>query len=79
MRVPSKGVRPKLARGMQPLRGLTWAGTAYHAAVIVAGGILVPVSLVLFPVPTGKLPQLLYLAIFTQLAALLPIRWRRGV
>lgn len=64
---------------MKPLRGLTWAGTAYHAAVIVAGGILVPVSLILFPIADRKFPELLYLAIFTQLAALLPIRWRRGV
>src|SRR5205823_13829578 len=30
------------------------------------------------PIPQHKLPELVYLAVFTQLAALLPIRWRRG-
>ncbi|HEX6348371.1 MAG TPA: MFS transporter [Candidatus Dormibacteraeota bacterium] len=63
---------------MQPLRGLTWAGTIYHVGVILAGAALVPVSLILFPVHERAIPQLLYLAVFTQLAALLPIRWRRG-
>jgi len=63
---------------MQPLRGLTWGGTVYHVGVIIAGAALVPVSLILFPVQEQNLPELLYLAVFTQLAALLPIRWRRG-
>ena len=63
---------------MQPLRGLSWGGTVYHVAVILAGAALVPISFVLFPIPPQKLPQLLYLAVFTQVAALLPIRWRRG-
>jgi len=78
MRVPPASRQPRLTRGMQPLRGLTWGGTIYHACVIVAGAALVPISLTLFPIRQQAVPELLYLAVFTQLAALLPIRWRRG-
>ncbi|TMF90921.1 MAG: hypothetical protein E6I08_02270, partial [Chloroflexi bacterium] len=46
--------------------------------MIIAGAALVPVAFLLFPIPPTKFTQLVYLAIFTQLAALLPIRWRRG-
>lgn len=64
---------------MRPLRGLTWAATGYFCFVIVLGATLVPVSLILFPVADrGRLQQLLYLAVFTQVAAFLPIKWRRG-
>jgi MFS family permease len=63
---------------MQPLRGLDWAGTAYHVAVILAGAAFIPVSLILFPVHANQVGELLYLAAFTQIAALMPIRWHRG-
>jgi putative nucleotidyltransferase with HDIG domain len=64
---------------MRPFRGLDWKGTAYHATVIVMGSVIVGTSLVCFPIDPHKLLALLYLAAFTQIAALMPIRWRHGV
>lgn len=63
---------------MFPLRGLTWKGTAYICAVVVLGGLIIPLGLRLHPVDVHMLPTLIYLSVFTQVAALMPIKWRHG-
>lgn len=64
---------------MRPLRDLTWAAKVYFCLVILLGAALVPVSLILFPIADrNRLLMLLYLAVFTQVAAFMPIKWRRG-
>jgi putative nucleotidyltransferase with HDIG domain len=68
-----------LAGLMRPLRGLTWGGTIYFLAVILLGAAIVPISLVLFPLrSTHEVLALIYLGVLTQIAALMPIRWRQG-
>jgi putative nucleotidyltransferase with HDIG domain len=49
------------------------------AAAIAASILLVVVGWYIRPLTVGAIPILLYLAIGTQIAALLPIRWRSGV
>lgn len=63
---------------MVPLRGLSWKGTIFVSAVIVLGAMLVPIGIMLHPLTPGLVPTLLYLAVFTQIAALMPIKWRHG-
>lgn len=65
---------------MRPLRGLSWRGTAYLSSVIITGAVLLPLAFVLFPVRRGDtVASLVYLGLFTQLAAMMPIKWRHGV
>ena len=64
---------------MRPLRGLSWAGTAYIATITALGVAIVPVGLVLHPLRSADIPALVYLAVFTQVAALMPLRWRQGL
>lgn len=63
---------------MLPLRGLTWKGTAYICTVVVLSGLIIPLGIALHPVAGAMLPTLLYLSVFTQVAALMPIKWRHG-
>lgn len=64
---------------MRPLRGLTWWGTAYVTAVILVGAAIVPLSLMTFPIRSAdQLLKVVYLGALAQLAAFMPIRWRRG-
>jgi len=64
---------------MKPLQGLNWAGTAYVSAVIVAGAALVPLSWLIEPFGAQRVAILLYLGVLTQIATLMPIRWRQGL
>jgi len=63
---------------VSPFRGFGWAGTCYVAAVIVGGVVAVPIAWLFSPLPVHGLGLILYLGLFTQVAALLPISWRRG-
>src|SRR5207245_9199075 len=47
--------------------------------VFLAGVILPGLGWLLHPVPSDAIPTLLYLAIVTQIGALLPIRWKAGM
>jgi putative nucleotidyltransferase with HDIG domain len=51
----------------------------YLAAVIAVGVVMVPLGWFLHPINADALPTLLYLGIFTQIAALRPIPWRTGI
>ena len=64
---------------MRPLAGLNRQGTVFAAAVIAGGLVFVPLSWRLHPVQVDQLPLLVYLAVFTQVAAMMPIRWHRGM
>jgi putative nucleotidyltransferase with HDIG domain len=58
---------------------LSWPGRVYFASVILAGVAIVPIGWVLHPVDFALAPQLIYLGIATQIAALMPIKWHRGI
>src|SRR3981081_2215809 len=64
---------------LPPFRALTWPAKAYVVAVVGGSVLLVLVFWALFPVSESKFGTLVYLAVGTQIAALLPIRWRDGV
>ena len=64
---------------MAPFRGLSWGGTAYVVAVLLAALLVVVGGWFVHPVTPDLLPQFIYLAFMTQVAALMPLRWRRGV
>lgn len=65
-------------RSVLPYRELSRAAQVFIAAVIVGGLLLVAVGWIARPLTVQDLPTLLYLAVGTQIAALLPIRWRNG-
>lgn len=58
---------------------LTAGGKLFFAAMIVLGLSMVPLGLWAHPLNSAILLPLAYLAIYTQIAALLPIRWSRGL
>jgi MFS family permease len=58
---------------------LSWGGSLYVVAITVAAAAFVPLSWLLFPIRWHMLPLLLFVAVFTQVAALMPIRWSRGI
>ena len=60
-------------------RELSRLAQLYVVAATASSGVLVVLLWVVHPVRFEYLPTLLYLAIGTQIAALLPIRWRDGV
>jgi putative nucleotidyltransferase with HDIG domain len=64
---------------MAPFRGLSWGGTAYVSATILIALIVSAFSWVVHPVTPDQIPKFLYLAVMTQVAALMPLRWRRGL
>src|SRR5438093_8414102 len=64
---------------MAPFRGLSWGGTAYVVAVLLVALLVVVGGWSMHPVTPDLLPQFIYLAFMTQVAALMPLRWRRGV
>ena len=64
---------------LPPFRALSWPARVYVVGVIVCSIGLVVLFWVLFPVSGSKFGTLVYLAVGTQIAALLPIRWRDGV
>ena len=64
---------------LPPFRELTWPAKLYVAGVIACSGVLVIVLWWRYPVGADKFGTLVYLAVGTQIAALLPIRWRDGV
>ena len=47
--------------------------------MIVLGAAVVPIGLVMHPLSVDMVRTLIYLGVFTQIAVLLPIRWRYGV
>lgn len=58
---------------------LPWHRAAYFVFVIALGVLLVPLSLALFPIRSdAQLLELLFLAVLTQVASLMPIKWTRG-
>ena len=64
---------------LPPFGELSWPGKVYVVGVIGFSIALVLALWVLFPVSGAKFGILVYLALGTQIAALLPIRWRNGV
>jgi MFS family permease len=58
---------------------LSWGGSLYVVAITVAAAAFVPLSWLLFPIRWHMLPLLLFVGVFTQVAALMPIRWSRGI
>ena len=64
---------------MPPFKSLPAGGKIYVAAAIAASVAAVALGWVLQPIRPDHLLLLLYLAVGTQLAALLPIRWRNGI
>ena len=64
---------------MAPLRGLSWGGTVYVTVILLSAAAIVVVGWWVHPVVADVLPKLAYLALMTQVAALMPLRWRRGV
>jgi putative nucleotidyltransferase with HDIG domain len=64
---------------LPPFSALSWPAKLYVIAVIGCSIVLVVVLWALFPVTEAKFGTLVYLAVGTQIAALLPIRWRDGV
>ena len=65
--------------GVAPANRLTARGVAYCAGVIAAGAAFVPVAWSVDHSWIQSWPTLLYIAAYTQIAALLPIRWSRGL
>ncbi len=63
---------------MRRVGGNTRGGALYVASVIALGAAVVPVALAYFPIRPNALLPLLYLGLFTQLAALMPIKWHHG-
>src|SRR3979490_1814512 len=64
---------------LPPFSALSWPAKLYVAAVIGCSAVLVVLLWALYPGSGAKFGTLVYLAIGTQIAALLPIRWRDGV
>ena len=64
---------------LPPFRALSWPAKVYIVAVIGCSVALLAALWVRFPVSGDKFGTLVYLAVGTQIAALLPIRWRDGV
>jgi len=60
-------------------RNLQFSARLYVGGVILAGVILTALGWLLHPVTSDAIPTLLYLAIVTQIGALLPIRWKAGM
>jgi putative nucleotidyltransferase with HDIG domain len=60
-------------------RALPRLGQFYLAVAIAGGFVMVALAWFAHPVQVKAFPTLLYLAVGTQIAALLPIRWRDGV
>ncbi|HVH72486.1 MAG TPA: HD-GYP domain-containing protein, partial [Candidatus Dormibacteraeota bacterium] len=64
---------------MLPFRSLTWSARLYLTLVIGIGVGMIPVGWLLRPVQPDQVGTLLYLAVFTQIAALRPIPWKSGI
>jgi putative nucleotidyltransferase with HDIG domain len=64
---------------LPPFRSLPTRAKIYVAASIAASIAAVVLGWLLRPVRWEELPLLFYLAVGTQIAALLPIRWRNGI
>ncbi|MGH7902644.1 MAG: MFS transporter [Candidatus Dormibacteraceae bacterium] len=54
------------------------AGKVYHASVILVGVGVVPIGFLVHPISAHDIGELLFLAVATQIAALMPIRWSSG-
>ena len=63
---------------LPPFRTLAVPARVFVGAVIVIGLAAIPLGWFANPIPSDRLPTLLYLAIGTQIAALMPIRWKAG-
>jgi putative nucleotidyltransferase with HDIG domain len=60
-------------------RALPKLGQLYVTVVIAGGLVMLWLAWLVHPLSLQSFPTLLYLAVGTQIAALLPIRWRNGV
>jgi HD-GYP domain-containing protein (c-di-GMP phosphodiesterase class II)/predicted MFS family arabinose efflux permease len=60
-------------------RHLQLPAQLYVGGIILAGVILTALGWLLHPVTPDAIPTLLYLAVVTQIGALLPIRWKAGM
>ena len=63
---------------MPPFRTLAGPARLFASVIIVFGLASIPFGWLANPIPSDRLPTLLYLAIGTQMAALMPIPWRSG-
>ena len=63
---------------MPPLASLDWKAKTWVVCILLLGIGLVPWAWMISPIPTDRIGTLIYLAIGTQIAALLPIRWPLG-
>jgi len=62
---------------VRPYASLDWGTRAYLATVVLLGLAIIPIGWIFHPIDfNGKL---LYLAVCTQLAHLMPVRWTRGI
>ena len=64
---------------MRPYASLDRSTQIYFATVIFLGLLIIPVGWVVHPLKAADLFELVYLAVGTQLAGLMPVRWARGV
>jgi len=60
-------------------RELSWPARVYVVGLIALSLGLLAIGWLVHPLTIGNLPTLLYLAVGSQIAFLLPIRWRNGV
>jgi CheY-like chemotaxis protein len=63
---------------LPPFRTLAGPARLFASVIIVFGLASIPFGWLANPIPSDRLPTLLYLAIGTQMAALMPIPWRSG-
>jgi MFS family permease len=64
---------------LRPYASLERSTQVYFAVVILLGLCIVPIGWVLHPVLAQDISTLVYLAVGTQIAHLMPVRWARGV
>src|SRR5438270_8185414 len=65
--------------GLPLFRDLSPPARLFVAAVIASSLVMVGFGELVHPIQAKSLPALLYIGVGTQIAALLPIRWRTGV
>jgi len=64
---------------LPPFRALPGPARYFVVAVIAGSLLMIGLTEAFRPITISELPPLLYIAVGTQIAALLPIRWRTGV
>jgi response regulator RpfG family c-di-GMP phosphodiesterase len=75
---PSPSADPGAKDALPPFRMLAGPARLFASVVIVFGLASLPLGWFTNPIPSDRFPTLLYLAIGTQIAALMPITWRSG-